>query len=81
VGAIVAIAPDTCNPATLKRVQLSDQDMGPILEEVEAGQRPEWKDIADPSPTYKGYWAQWKSLAGRDGILEHHRSPPVDDLK
>jgi hypothetical protein len=37
---------------------------------VEAGQRPQWKDIADRSPTYKSYWAQWKSLVVRDGVLE-----------
>jgi hypothetical protein len=36
--------------------------MGSLLQEVEAGRRPEWKDIADRSPTYKGYWAHWKSL-------------------
>jgi hypothetical protein len=37
---------------------------------VEAGQRQEWKDIADRSPTYKRYCAQWKSLVVRDGVLE-----------
>jgi hypothetical protein len=37
---------------------------------VEAGQRPEWRDIAVHSPTYKSYWAQWKSLVVRDGVLE-----------
>jgi hypothetical protein len=47
-----------------------DDEMGPLLQEVEAGQRPEWKDIADRNPTYKGYWAQWKSLVVRDGVLE-----------
>jgi hypothetical protein len=47
-------------------------DIGTILEEAETGQRPEWKDIADRSPTYKSYWAQWKSLAVRNGILECH---------
>jgi hypothetical protein len=47
-------------------------DIGPILEEVETRQLPEWKDIADHSPTYKSYWAQWKSLTVRNGILEHH---------
>jgi hypothetical protein len=30
--------------------QLADQDVGQIEREVEAGQRPEWKDIADSSP-------------------------------
>jgi hypothetical protein len=33
---------------------------------VETGQRPEWKDIADR------YWAQWKLLAVRNGILERN---------
>jgi hypothetical protein len=42
------------------------------LEEVETGQRPEGKDIAGHSPTYKSYWAQWKFLAETNGILERH---------
>jgi hypothetical protein len=29
-------------------------------------------DIVDCSPTYKSYWAQRKSLAVRNGILERH---------
>jgi hypothetical protein len=31
--------------------QLNDPEVGPILQEVETGQQPEWKDIADRSPT------------------------------
>jgi hypothetical protein len=31
-----------------------------ILQEVETGRRPEWKDIADRIPTNKSYWAQWE---------------------
>jgi hypothetical protein len=57
------------NPAALRRDQLNNQDVAPILEEVEAEQEPEWKDIADCSPTYKGYWAKWKSLTVRDDVL------------
>jgi hypothetical protein len=41
VWAIVAVAADTRDPATLRREQLNDHDKGPILEEVEAGQWPE----------------------------------------
>jgi hypothetical protein len=48
------------------------QDLATVLEEVEAGQHTEWKNIADWSPIYKGYWDQWKSIAVRDGMLEHH---------
>jgi hypothetical protein len=60
------------DPVALRTEQLNDPDIGPILQEVETGQRPEWKDIADHSPTYKSYWARWKSLAVRNGILEHN---------
>jgi hypothetical protein len=54
----------------LRTEQLNGPDIGPILQEVETGQRPEWKDMADHSPTYKSYWAQWKSFAVRNSILE-----------
>jgi hypothetical protein len=37
--------------------QLSDHDIDPILQDIETEQRPEWKDIADRSPTYKSCWA------------------------
>jgi hypothetical protein len=46
----------------------------PILDEEETGERPEWKHITDRSPTYKSYWAQWKSLALRNDILECRRT-------
>jgi hypothetical protein len=35
------------------------------------GQRPEWNDIKR-SFTYESYWAQWKSLTVRNGLLERH---------
>jgi hypothetical protein len=72
VRAIAAVAAVGWDPAALSTEQLNDPDIGCILQEVETGQRPEWKDIADRSPTYKSYWAQWKSLAVRNGILERN---------
>ena len=38
---------------------------------MEAGQYPE-EGISERSPIYKSYWAQWKSLVARDGVLESH---------
>jgi hypothetical protein len=70
VRIITTAAADGWDRASLRREQLDDDELGPLLQEVEAGQRPEWKDIADHSPTYKSYWAQWKSLVVRDGVLE-----------
>jgi hypothetical protein len=76
VRAITAIAAAGRNPATLRTEQLNDPDIGPILQEVETGQRPEWKDITDRS-----YWAQWKSPTVRNGVLGATGNPPMDDLK
>jgi hypothetical protein len=66
-GTVVAA---TWDLATLRTEQLNDPDIWPILQEVETGQQPEWKDIAECSPTYESYWALWKSLAVSNGILD-----------
>lgn len=42
------------------------------MRKTEAGQRPEWSYIGDRGTIYKSYWAQWKSHALRDGVLECH---------
>jgi hypothetical protein len=69
------------DPVALRTEQLNDADIGPILQEVETGQRPEWKDIADHSPLYKSYWAQWNSLTVRNGILERNWESANDRSK
>jgi hypothetical protein len=50
---IAAAAADCWDRAVLTRVQVDNQDVGQILQEVEAGRRPEWKDITDGRPIYK----------------------------
>jgi hypothetical protein len=67
----MAVAAAGWVPAAL-RIKLSDQDIGPNLQEVETRRRPEWKDTGESSPPLKSYWAQWKSLSVRNGILESH---------
>jgi hypothetical protein len=67
---ITTAAADGLDRASLRRKQLADDEVGPLLEEIESGQRQEWKDIAVRSPTYKSYWAIWKSPLVRDGVLE-----------
>jgi hypothetical protein len=39
--------------AALRREQLADDDLGQLLQEVEAGQRPEWRDISTGAPYTK----------------------------
>jgi hypothetical protein len=53
--AIVAVAVGGYDPKALGAEQLTDPDIGSILQEVETGQQSEWKDIADCSPIYKSY--------------------------
>jgi hypothetical protein len=76
VRAIEAVAAASWGPAALRTEQLKDQDMWPILEEVETGERPEWKDTTDRSPTYKGCRPRSKSLVVRNSRLEGHRESP-----
>jgi hypothetical protein len=66
----VTVATAGWDAAALRRDQLNDQDIGPILEDVVIRQCPERKDIANRYPTYKTYWTQWKSLAVRNGTLK-----------
>lgn len=40
----------------------------PILRGMEAGEHPKWKNIANRSPTYNSFWAQWNSLVVRDTV-------------
>jgi hypothetical protein len=75
VWATATTATDSWDPAALRRDQLSEQDTGLILQETEDQQCEEWKDNADCSHTYKGYWTQWMSLQVRESILERHCEP------
>jgi hypothetical protein len=72
IRATAVVAGAGWDPVALRTEQLNDANIGPILQDVETGQRPEWKDSADRSPTYKSYWAQWRLLAVRNGILERN---------
>jgi len=68
---IVAIAAaNGWDRQSLKRKQLADKDLVPLIQKIESGQRQEWKDISDWGPVYKSYWGQWNSFAMKDGVLE-----------
>jgi hypothetical protein len=70
---VVAAAPaDGWDQQALRNEQLADPDLSRLMREVKTGQRTEWKTISDQGPIYKSYWAQWKSLAVRNGVLVRH---------
>lgn len=56
VQAVVAVAADDWDPASIWREQPNDPDRGPIPE-IEAGEHLEWKDPANRSLLYKRYCA------------------------
>lgn len=61
VWTTVMVSMDGWNHIAPRREQLSDHDVGLVLQEVEAGQCPEWKDTANCSHTYKSYCANENS--------------------
>jgi hypothetical protein len=65
-------AADGWDQQALRREQLADNDIGPLMREMEPGRRPEWKDVSDRGPIYKSYWAQWKSHVLRNRVLVRH---------
>jgi len=72
VRMVIAAPADGWDHQDLRREQLADNDLGPLIREIEAGCRPEWRDICNRGPIYKSYWVQWKSFALRDGVLVRH---------
>jgi len=69
---VVTATADGWDQQALRTEQLADNDLGPLIQEIDTGRRPEWRDISNRGPIYKSYWAQWKSLALMDGLLMRH---------
>jgi hypothetical protein len=54
----------------IRREQLLDETIRPILELMEAGkERPLWEEISCKSATLKSYWSQWEMLTVTEGVL------------
>ena len=61
---------DICQYTELREAQLQDPDIKPIIEWKEtSSDRPSCEEVAGCSPDTKLYWAQWKSLTIRQGVL------------
>ena len=53
----------------LKKKQLEDLDIGPVLKWLESGARPVGLEVAASSPATWHYWLYWESLKIMDGVL------------
>ena len=63
-------------PLQLRTSQMADRSISRIVKWKDAGNRPEWPAIAHLDSTTKAYWAQWDSLALREGVLYHRWESP-----
>lgn len=66
---IVRVTKISADDASVQTKQRDDQDISEIIQWIEKGQRPQWKDLAEFSTIIKSYWAQWHSLQLVDGTL------------
>ncbi|KAJ8910954.1 hypothetical protein NQ315_014960, partial [Exocentrus adspersus] len=63
--------PEEWGADTLAREQREDPDVGDIAQwKIEGKERPAWQEISNRSPTFKGYWALWDSLAIENNLLK-----------
>ena len=56
-------------PLQLRTSQMADRSISHIVKWKDSSHRPEWPAIAHLDSTTKAYWAQWDSLALREGVL------------
>lgn len=69
VQAIVMEVPAEWSDAAVRKDQLEDADIGPVLSAVELGVRPTRAEVAGTSEVAKCYFAQWDSLFVENGVL------------
>ncbi|KAJ8915667.1 hypothetical protein NQ315_000599 [Exocentrus adspersus] len=63
--------PEEWDTDTLAREQREDPDVGDIAQwKIEGKERQAWQEISNRSPTFKGYWALWDSLAVENNLLK-----------
>lgn len=73
--------PEDWTPEYLRRAQMEDTDIQPIIIWKESEQpRPVWNQVSPYSEPTKSYWAQWDSLELRGGVLYRHLEKPVGDV-
>lgn len=64
-----SITVDGIEPPQMRQDQLSDKDINPIMQAVEAGIRPKFHDISKYSSKTRTLWHQFQSLVVKHGVL------------
>ena len=76
------MAPEGWNPGTMRKAQLEDSDIEPILRaKEESTTRPRWGDVSTLKAFTKTLWAQWERLTVIDGVLYRKRMEKESDFQ
>ena len=59
----------TYSMSEIRKKQLADADVGPILRWFESGKRPYGQDVSMSSPATRHYWMLWDTLSINEGVL------------
>ena len=53
----------------LRKAQEADQDIKPLIDWIELGERPSSKEVESLTPSVRHYWLHWDLLQLREGVL------------
>jgi hypothetical protein len=56
-------------PEFLAKQQELDPDIGPVIQWMAYGRRPDWAEMKPTSPALRALWRQYESLVSRDGAI------------
>lgn len=65
----------------IRDLQMQDQDLGPLLEAVKKGSRPNRQQLQDMSLVQRKVCGQWERLGIRQGVLVRQLQDPRDGAK
>ena len=60
---------EVCSMVNLRKKQLNDRDIGPVLKWMETGVRPYGNEVSAASAATRHYWSYWHSLVLKEGVL------------
>ncbi|KAL1272916.1 hypothetical protein QQF64_028778 [Cirrhinus molitorella] len=73
----VCLAVETVSIEDWRRLQEDDADLQPVIQWVQAQQRPPWEEVAIVSLSTKNLWAKFKDLRLQDGVLQREWKDPA----
>ncbi|KAK3927623.1 Transposon Ty3-I Gag-Pol polyprotein [Frankliniella fusca] len=78
----ISVQPDPeCSPTEMRKAQLLDPDLMPIIMAVEENKRPDFQEIVGCSLKTRSLWLQFKSLVVHNGLLYRRYEHPSGNIE